>query len=581
MRSVEGGAGDEVTDPNSAGGHARPTVSWGPGGLSEVLVAEAVEPITVFEPIIGPDGELVDLVFAFANRAACEYNRMTVEELIGQRVLELFPAMADSPSMGMYRRALDTGDTIVLYAQPYPSEVHGGQERLFDIRIGRVGEYLFSVWLDVTERVASLRRAEVLNGYLAEAEQLAHLGSWAWDISTGDLWWSDEVYRVFGCEPLQFPVTYDSFMAFIHADDRAAVERAIGLAVAGTADYDVIHRIVRPSGEVRTVRERGRVTRDDHGEPVRMLGIVHDITTEYNLRRELQESEARYRLLSENAWDILWTKTLDGAVTYITDSVRRVRGFTPQEAADQPLDAMHTPESAAIVKDYLSRVSTAVKAGTPPPSLHADLEYYRKDGSVLVGDTRITPQLDDSGGFVQLLGVTRDISSQREAEAELRRQAATDPLTGVWNRRHAQAMLKAEISLSHRYGTPLSLLMLDLDHFKLVNDRYGHGVGDEVLAAVSARLTGHLRASDFLARWGGEEFVVVLRNCAFDAACAMGERVRALVADTSVHDGVTLTVSVGVTELMGDDTLDSFLGRADKALYDAKEAGRNTVRARR
>lgn len=112
--------------------------------VQAALVEVALEPITVFTPILSADGRLIDLEFYDANPAACAYNAMPREELIGRRLLDLFPAMADSPSLDTYGHVLNTGETVLLQAQAYPSELHGGDERLYDIRIGRIGDRLYS-----------------------------------------------------------------------------------------------------------------------------------------------------------------------------------------------------------------------------------------------------------------------------------------------------------------------------------------------------------------------------------------------------------------------------------------------------
>jgi diguanylate cyclase (GGDEF)-like protein/PAS domain S-box-containing protein len=415
---------------------------------------------------------------------------------------------------------------------------------------------------------------------LVEAEAVAHVGAWVWHITTGDLWWSDEVYRIFGLEPQEFPATYEAFLQHVHPGDRAELEGRVAAAVAGTADYDITHRVMRPSGDVRVVRERGKVSRDAGGSPVRMLGVVHDITDEHALRQALADSEARYRLLTENAYDVIWTMELDGTISYISAAVERVRGFTPTEARHQSLDQIHPPESAARVAEYFGRLFAAIESGTEPPTFLGEQEYYRKDGSIMHGEVQVIPQTDADGNVVRILGVTRDISDRRRLEEELNRLAVTDPLTGVWNRRQGQQLLDSGLAEARRYGTDVSLLMLDIDHFKAINDEHGHQVGDAVLVELCRRLSAHLRPSDALVRWGGEEFVILARHTDLDAATSLAEKLRALVAATPLDGAGTITVSIGVAHLEPSDDVDRWLFRVDQAMYEAKAAGRNAVRAR-
>ncbi len=158
--------------------------------------------------------------------------------------------------------------------------------------------------------------------------------------------------------------------------------------------------------------------------------------------------------------------------------------------------------------------------------------------------------------------------------------AAKDPLTRVNNRTALDETLSREISLAHRHGTPLTVLMLDLDHFKSVNDRYGHVVGDHVLKAFVERVAEAYRASDIFFRYGGEEFTLVLRNTDLPGAACLAERIRESVESRPMDTdagSVPLTVSIGVSELREDDQPISLLARADAALYSSKAEGRNRV----
>ena len=134
----------------------------------------------------------------------------------------------------------------------------------------------------------------------------------------------------------------------------------------------------------------------------------------------LYVSEERYRLLVENAWDVIWTMAVDGTITYVSPSVQRVRGITPAEAAAQTLDQIHPPESAAKVAAYFGELAAAMAAGAVPPVYRGEHEYYRQDGSIMIGALQVIPQCDANGHVIAILGVTRDISAQREYEANLR-----------------------------------------------------------------------------------------------------------------------------------------------------------------
>ena len=327
----------------------------------------------------------------------------------------------------------------------------------------------------------------------------------------------------------------------------------------------------------RSTYGRGSIrSRERTDGSVVIEGALADITELHEAETRLMNSEKRSRLLAENAWEVIWTMALDGKITYVSPAVEHMRGITPEEAMRQSLDEIHPPESAASVADYYRQVFAAIEAGTEPPIFRGENEYYRKDGSIMTGELQVIPHLDGSGKVIELIGVTRDISERKAFEAELRNLAVTDTLTGVWNRRHGTELLTADLS-DRRPDQALSLLMLDIDHFKTINDTFGHQAGDHVLIEVASRLRRSLRGNDMVARWGGEEFVVLLRDCVLSDALRLAEDIRAAIAEVPFGTMGSITASFGVAEVRDGEDLTTWVGRADQALYRAKRSGRNEV----
>lgn len=191
---------------------------------------------------------------------------------------------------------------------------------------------------------------------------------------------------------------------------------------------------------------------------------------------------------------------------------------------------------------------------------------------------------------VGLFGIIQDITSQVAYEEDLRaagvraEQAAkqatimaeTDQLTGIANRRRVSLVLEQAIACSKETGRPLAVAIFDIDHFKQVNDRFGHHVGDKVIKRVAADAGRELRSDDTLGRFGGEEFVIVLPHASADIAMMVGERVRKAIESGGSDPSVT--ISIGVAELAPDENSETLLRRADEALYVAKNDGRNALR---
>lgn len=171
------------------------------------------------------------------------------------------------------------------------------------------------------------------------------------------------------------------------------------------------------------------------------------------------------------------------------------------------------------------------------------------------------------------------LSDLEEARLEAEQLARFDALTGTLSRRALFEALDDEVERARRHGSPLTCLMIDLDHFKTINDTYGHQFGDEVLRLIASVISEHCRTIDHLGRYGGEEFLLVLPETRIDGAIALAERVRLAVADTRLNPkDERMTLSIGVTEWRDDDGSSSTLiADADRALLDAKAAGRNHV----
>ncbi|NMG72753.1 diguanylate cyclase domain-containing protein [Parazoarcus communis] len=295
----------------------------------------------------------------------------------------------------------------------------------------------------------------------------------------------------------------------------------------------------------------------------------------------LSRSEERHRLLADHASDVIWTMDLQGRFTYVSPSVEKLRGYTVDEVMRQSLDEALTPESAPIAVDGLSRAIAAVQAGLPVPDFRAELEQPCKDGSTVWTEVTVTGIRNESGVFVGLLGVTRNISERKQAEAKMLHMARHDPLTGLPNRALLADRLQQAMAAARRDGQVLALMFIDLDKFKPINDSLGHAVGDVLLVEVARRVRNCVRESDTVARIGGDEFVVLLRAVDSESgALAVADKIRvALGQPVCVGEhrlGVSASIGVAMFPAHGEDDL-ALTQHADIAMYEAKARGGDAV----
>lgn len=315
-------------------------------------------------------------------------------------------------------------------------------------------------------------------------------------------------------------------------------------------------------------------------------GLRREIEARKRAQAALAQSEAHYRSLTETMKDVVWI--LDAATLrflYVSPSVQALRGFTPEEIMATTLDAALTQESAATIRAQIEYERTEFLAGRIAPGTFftTEIEQPRKDGGTVWTEAIVRYVRNEQTGAVEIHGVTRDISDRRALRLELERQATMDGLTGLFNRGHFLACSEKELLRAQRHNHPTSLLMLDIDHFKRVNDTFGHATGDRALQAVAGVCVETVRGADRIGRLGGEEFALLLPETTLAEALAVAERlrlgVRSIELTSNEGHPVPLRVSLGAAQYRPSETFSALLSRADAALYRAKNTGRDRVEA--
>lgn len=315
------------------------------------------------------------------------------------------------------------------------------------------------------------------------------------------------------------------------------------------------------------------------------------------LQREIEHRKAMetyYRHLTEDVEDVIWRTNAYYCVTYISPSDERLRGFKAEEVIGKPVYTMFTQESIAKVLEIIKQREENEKNGIKTDFMRFDIEHKCKDGRIIWGEVISRPERNKKGEIIGYHGITREVTEQKQMQEEVEKLAFCDVLTKLPNRLLLKERLIQSLANSKRNNIYNALMFLDLDNFKALNDTYGHSVGDLLLCQVAHRLKECTREVDTVARFGGDEFVVILsaldknKDTSAKYAHNVAEKIRislSLSYKLKIHrdqeDGDiehSCTASIGVLvfdEKEGNE--DDLLKRADAAMYKAKDAGKNAI----
>lgn len=359
--------------------------------------------------------------------------------------------------------------------------------------------------------------------------------------------------------------------SFVLPEYRAAYMEMTRRVFAGESGVQQF-QIQGQRGTRRWLESHSAPLRDGAGRVTYLLAIARDVTRK-------RQAEQRLTLALRGADLALTDWQIPGDVLVLGEGWTKLLGYPPDE---QPT---HAPALMALIRpEDVPKASNAVMRNLKgeTPFFEVEVRMRHKDGRwVWVLARGMAVERSADGRAVRVTGTGMDISQRKAMEQELTLLATTDPLTGVANRRRFIEQMEAELARMKRFGKPATFLMMDIDHFKNINDIYGHAIGDGVLQHFVELSRHHLRSIDLLGRLGGEEFGILLPGTDAAGARQFAEGFRRYVADTPLQNGkgaIPSTVSIGVTEFdPGDSAADSIMARADVALYRAKDAGRNRV----
>ena len=532
---------------------------------------------------------------------------------------------------------------------------------------------------------------------LKEVQKIAQLGYWEFDILRNNLKWSDEVYHIFGFCPQEFEASYEKFLKYIHPEDIKKVDKAYMNSIRNKTNYQVEHRIITKTGEIKYVEEECRHTFDEYGDVVQSLGTIHDITSIKLYQLKIKKSKEQFESLVSHIPDIIYRCEIDDDFTmlYINNAIETITGYKIDEIKFNKVisfaNIIHPSDLAVVHKSIDSMIKNNV--------LNIDLEYriISKDGRIiwindnlqLISDENhsyfegvisdITSQkiaydklykfidtqdniviltngkniefankkffnflgfknieeykinhkcisdlfieddkffnlsfVNENENWVNIIqtlshrkrvvaikgidGITyafsvtinkfedaiyivsfTDISETMLANLELEQKVLRDKLTNAYNREFFENNYKRLIETFENDEMYFGLGMIDIDNFKKINDTFGHDVGDKILVTLVSNIEKSSRNDDILIRWGGEEFIMILKVSSENGLKIALENLRKIIENSKIDNLPKITCSFGGTLYEKNEPINNTIKRADEALYMAKAAGRNKV----
>lgn len=515
----------------------------------------------------------INSTYLFANDAYAALVGIESSSIIGKNDLDFFPKeiaekyRADDANLVKNKKAIDITESII---------VDGNHKIVRTIKKplyldGEVIAILGIFW-DVTALKEEREHLKKLEYGLNKAQQLANIGHWELNLVTNILFWSDEVYRIFGLKPQEFGATYEAFLGHIHPDDIELVNSSYMDAVTQKRPYHVIHRIIRKDGKAGFVEERGEHEFDEHNNVIRSIGTVQDITQQKITQNELMLASEVIGKMSDG---VVITDASQ-KILKVNEAFLKLTGYKPEDLAGLTPSVL---SSGWHDDEFYKKMWDEI---TLHGHWNGEIFDRKKNGEMYIAETSIMTLHDDEGILTNYISITSDITKKREQEKLIHNLAYFDPLTDLPNRVLFEERVASRIPFLKRNHKKMAILFLDMDNFKNVNDTLGHVIGDKFLIAVAKIIKGTLREQDTLARLGGDEFTIILEDIEsiMDVGPIAEKIIGAFHSPISIEENRLYTgVSLGISIYPDDgESYEELIKAADTAMYQVKESGKNNFK---
>lgn len=537
------------------------------------VVDAMVDPQLLSEPIRDADGRIIDFLIEDANLRACAHLGQSLAEIVGSTLGAALPELLAEGLLARYAEVAQTGEPAIVDDFPLQDPRHG-DERIIDIRCTQMqGGQVNLTWRDVTERQRDRHRLAASEGQLRAIMDAAPVGMAKLSREGRFEQVNPALCRMLMHE--QDWLRRHGIADILHPEDEDTHARMSASVAQGDEEASVWEeRLVRSDGHTIWALHSLSAIRDGNGSVTSFVSQFEDVTESHLARERMSASERLYRLVAENATDVV-AHLRNGSVAWVSPSVATVLGGTPADWLGRQLRDFIHPFDLRAYDEVLERASQG-------QALVRRARICTNDGTYHWVEAHVAPFRDESGRMDGVSASMRNVDVEVQALAELDRQTRIDTVTGLVTRREAMHRLEQAAGSDREPGGELGLLFCDIDHFKDINDLFGHAAGDAVLRTIAARISEAVRLDDVVARMGGDELLVLITGVHdLNEAIEVAEKVRKVAAAPIRIDGqdVQASLSIGVTIAQPGEPADELIARADAAMYQAKRSGRNRIAA--
>jgi len=507
------------------------------------------------------DGTLVYVNAAFANIIG-----YTPQASIKLSYWELTPKKYEPQEFDI----LNSIKTTKRYG-PYEKEYIHREGHLIPVRLN--GEVVIindepHIWSSV-EMIADIRKAENALRHsefnLRQAQAIAHIGSWTFS-PPQHISWSDEMYHIFGVDKETFTLNPESFLQCIHPSDRRMVQLWISSGFSSQTSPVVEFKSIWPDGSTHYILAHGDVITDADTHKPHLSGTCQDVTA----RKKADEDMQLAQFAMEHAPINITFVDEHARICYANKTACDTLGYSKEEMLEKSIPDIDPLFPMEIWNQHWEELKSN-------KSVPVETQHQRKNGECF--PIEVVANYIEFGDRALNVAFDFDISERKRSEETIRNLAYHDYLTGLPNRALFYDRLRQHLALAARTEKMMAVLVLDLDHFKPLNDKLGHQMGDKALIEISKRLEKNIRASDTVARMGGDEFAIILVDIQAEALAAkLAAKLIAEVQKPILLQGEphTLGVSIGILLINPEDNdMESIVSKADHAMYQAKGKGRN------